>query len=202
SCSIGGREVNFRLGGRRSREKQMFLAGFRRAGRRHVPFSFREATLGFSLATKQLVTFRCFKRLRGKEEVHVPPRQSGTLTEAELRIMNVLWLKGSGTVQQVLDSITEKPALAYNSVLTTIRVLEKKGYLKHLKDGRAHVYTPLVEKKDATRSEIRHLVSRFFKNSHEQLVLNLLEDQGIGPEELGRLRQMLVQNDTIRKDTE
>jgi len=132
----------------------------------------------------------------------VPPRQSGTLTEAELRIMNVLWLKGSGTVQQVLDSITEKPALAYNSVLTTIRVLEKKGYLKHLKDGRAHVYTPLVEKKDATRSEIRHLVSRFFKNSHEQLVLNLLEDQGIGPEELGRLRQMLVQNDTIRKDTE
>jgi predicted transcriptional regulator len=124
----------------------------------------------------------------------VPPRQSETLTEAELRIMNVLWGKGSGTVQQVLDSIMEKPALAYNSVLTTIRVLERKGYLKHLKDGRAHVYTPLVDQKDATRSEIRHLVSRFFKNSHEQLVLNLLEDQGIEPEEIGRLRQMLTQN--------
>jgi len=124
----------------------------------------------------------------------VPPRQSGTLTEAELRIMNVLWGKGSGTVQQVLDSISEKPALAYNSVLTTIRVLERKGYLKHLKDGRAHVYTPLVGKVEATRSEIRHLVSRFFKNSHEQLVLNLLEDQGIEPEEIGRLRQMLVLN--------
>ena len=66
----------------------------------------------------------------------MPPRQSGTLTEAELRIMNVLWGKGSGTVQQVLDSISQKPALAYNSVLTTIRVLERKGYLKHLKDGR------------------------------------------------------------------
>jgi len=134
----------------------------------------------------------------------VPPRQSETLTEAELRIMNVLWGKGSGTVQQVLDSITEdsiteKPALAYNSVLTTIRVLERKGYLKHLKDGRAHVYTPLVAQKDATRSEIRHLVSRSFKNSHEQLVLNLLEDQGIEPEEIGRLRQMLIQTDTIRK---
>jgi len=130
----------------------------------------------------------------------VPPRQSGTLTEAELRIMNVLWGKGSGTVQQVLDSITEKPVLAYNSVLTTIRVLERKGYLKHLKDGCAHVFTPVVGRKEATRSEIRHLVSRFFKNSHEQLVLNLLEDQGIGPEEIGRLRQMLIQNDTIRKD--
>ncbi len=131
----------------------------------------------------------------------MPPRQSETLTEAELRIMNVLWGKGSGTVQQVLDSITEKPPLAYNSILTTIRVLEKKGYLEHLKDGRAHVYTPLVGQKDATRSEIRHLVSRFFKNSHEQLVLNLLEDQGIGPGEIGRLRQMLLQHDKIQKDT-
>jgi BlaI family transcriptional regulator, penicillinase repressor len=130
----------------------------------------------------------------------VPPRQSGTLTEAELRIMNVLWGKGSGTVQQVLDSITQDPPLAYNSVLTTIRVLERKGYLQHLKDGRAHVYTPLVGKTEATRSEIRHLVGRFFKNSHEQLVLNLLEDQGIGQEEIGRLRAMLVQKDTSRKD--
>jgi predicted transcriptional regulator len=121
----------------------------------------------------------------------VPPRQSGTLTEAELRIMNVLWVKGSGTVQQVLDSITEKPVLAYNSVLTTIRVLERKGYLRHLKDGRAHVYSPLVAKEEATRSEIRHLVGRFFKDSHEQLVLNLLEDRGIDPEEIQRLRQML-----------
>jgi len=131
----------------------------------------------------------------------VPPRQSGTLTEAELRIMNILWLRGSGTVQQVLDSITEKPALAYNSVLTTIRVLERKGYLKHLKDGRAHVYTPLVGQKEATRSEIRHLVGRFFENSREQLVLNLLEDEGIGPEEIGRLRQMLTEKDTAQKDT-
>ncbi len=114
--------------------------------------------------------------------------------------MNVLWVKGSGTVQQVLDSITEKPVLAYNSVLTTIRVLERKGYLKHLKDGRAHVFTPLVGKKEATRSEIRHLVSRFFKNSHEQLVLNLLEDQGIGPEEIDHLRGMLTQKDAMRKD--
>ena len=137
----------------------------------------------------------------------MPPRQSGTLTEAELRIMNVLWREGSGTVQQVLDSITQKdsitqePVLAYNSVLTTIRVLERKGYLKHLKDGRAHVYTPLVGQKEATRSEIRHLVSRFFKNSHEQLVLNLLEDQGIEPEEIGRLREMLTEKDTTQKDT-
>lgn len=121
----------------------------------------------------------------------MPRKQSETLTEAELRIMNVLWLKGFGTVQEILDSLTQKPALAYNSVLTTIRVLERKGYIKHSKDGRAHVYAALVGRKEATRSEIRHLVGRFFKNSHEQLVLNILEEKGIDAEELTRLREML-----------
>jgi len=121
----------------------------------------------------------------------VPPKQSETLTAAELRIMNVLWLKRSGTVQTILDSLPPKPALAYNSVLTTIRVLERKGYVKHFKDGRAHVYAPQIARTDAMRSEISHLVGRFFKNSHEQLVLNILEDRGIEAEELDRLRAML-----------
>lgn len=121
----------------------------------------------------------------------MPPKQSETLTDAELRVMKVLWEKGSGTVQQVLDSISEKPALAYNSVLTTIRVLERKGYLRHSKDGRAHVFEPVVRQEEATRTEIRHLVGRFFRNSHEDLVLNILEDQGIQPEELDRFRKML-----------
>ena len=121
----------------------------------------------------------------------MPRSQSKTLTQAELRIMDVLWLKGSGTVQLILDSLSQTPALAYNSVLTTIRVLERKGYVKHSKDGRAHVYAPLVGRKEATRSEIRHLVRRFFKNSHEQLVLNILQDHGIEAGELDRLREML-----------
>ncbi|MGA9040076.1 MAG: BlaI/MecI/CopY family transcriptional regulator [Terriglobales bacterium] len=121
----------------------------------------------------------------------MPPRKSVTLTEAELRLMDVLWMKGSATVQQVQESLPKKQPLAYNSVLTTIRVLEKKGYVKHVKDGRAHVYMPLVGQKEATRFEVRHLVNRFFKNSHELLVLNILEDQSIEAEELARLRQML-----------
>ena len=123
----------------------------------------------------------------------MPPKQSETLTDAELRVMKVLWQKGSGSVQQVLDSLTERPALAYNSILTTIRILERKGYLRHSKDGRAHIYSPVVQQQDATRTEIRHLVSRFFRDSHEDLVLNILEDRGIHPEELDRLRKMLDQ---------
>lgn len=121
----------------------------------------------------------------------MPRKQSATLTEAELRIMNTLWQKGSGTVQQVLDWLPDKPPLAYNSVLTTIRILEKKGYVAHLKDGRAHVYQPLVNRQEASRSEIRHLVSRFFKNSHEALLLNILRDDEINEAEVRRLRAML-----------
>ena len=121
----------------------------------------------------------------------LPPRKSPTLTEAELRIMEVLWDKGAVTVQQVLESLTSQPALAYNSVLTTIRILEKKGYVEHVKDGRAHVYQALLGRKQASQSEIRHLISRFFGNSHEELVLNVLEDRGLDSNELERLREML-----------
>jgi BlaI family transcriptional regulator, penicillinase repressor len=123
----------------------------------------------------------------------VPPKPSATLTEAELRIMDVLWRNGSGTVQQVVDWLPS--VLAYNSVLTTIRTLEKKGQLKHVKDGRAHVYKPLVGRQEATRSEIRHLVGRFFRNSHEALVLNILQDEAIDADELRRLREMLERSE-------
>lgn len=121
----------------------------------------------------------------------MPRKRSRTLTEAELRIMEVLWQKGAATVQQVLDWLPDKPVLAYNSVLTTVRILEKKGYLGHVKDGRAHVYQPLVGREEATRSEIRHLVSRFFRDSHKALVLNILEDEEIDDQEVKRLREIL-----------
>ena len=105
--------------------------------------------------------------------------------------MNVLWQKGQATVHEVLKALPQKTSLAYNSVLTTIRVLEKKGYLKHVKDGRAHVYVPQVNQQDAGRFEIKHLVNRFFGNSHELLVLNILEDKKLDAVELDRLRQLL-----------
>ena len=117
--------------------------------------------------------------------------KSATLTEAELRIMNVLWEKGSGTVHEVLEALPDDPPLAYNSVLTIIRILETKGYVKHVKDKRAHVYIPKVDRDDARRFEVSHLVSRFFGNSHEQLLLNILEEQSIDADELARLRQLL-----------
>jgi predicted transcriptional regulator len=117
--------------------------------------------------------------------------RSATLTEAELRIMNVLWDKGSGTVHEVLSALPAKSAPAYNSVLTIIRILEKKGFVKHVKDKRTHIYVPTVDREKATRFEVGHLVRRFFGNSRESLVLNILEEEGIDAEELERLRQLL-----------
>jgi BlaI family transcriptional regulator, penicillinase repressor len=121
----------------------------------------------------------------------LPPKKSPTLTEAELRLMEVLWLKGPATVHSILEELPAKPALAYNSVLTTIRILEKKGYVQHMKEGRAHIYMPLMGRQEATRFEIKNLVGRFFKNSHELLLLNILEDKSIGADELTRLKQLV-----------
>ena len=126
--------------------------------------------------------------------------KSATLTEAELRIMNVLWDRGSATVHEVLEALPSKPTLAYNSVLTIVRILEKKAYVKHVKDKRAHVYVPQVDRRDATRSEVRHLMSRFFGNSPELLVLNILEEKSIDPEEVARLRQLLVSHKLDKKN--
>lgn len=125
----------------------------------------------------------------------MPRKKSETLTEAELRLMEVLWQLRWGTVQQVLDALPIGSNLAYNSVLTTMRILEVKGYVKHLKDGRAHVYKPCVEREEASRSEIKHLVSRFFADSQDLLVMNILEDRGIDQSELRRLRQLLERGD-------
>jgi predicted transcriptional regulator len=121
----------------------------------------------------------------------LPPKKSPTLTEAELRLMEVLWLKGPATVHSILEELPPKPALAYNSVLTTIRILEKKGYVQHVKEGRAHLYMPLVGRQEATRFEIKNLVGRFFKDSHELLLLNILEDKSISADELTRLKQLV-----------
>ena len=126
----------------------------------------------------------------------MPPRPSTTLTEAELRIMEILWAQGAGTVQQVLDRMPPRPPLAYNSILTTIRILERKGYVEHVKDGRAHVYKPILERKDASRSEIRHLISRFFRDSHDELVLNILEDRGLDSGELEQLKKILQRSES------
>jgi predicted transcriptional regulator len=117
-------------------------------------------------------------------------KQSPTLTEAELPIMDILWQKGSAVVTDVVAGL-DNSAVAYNTVLTTLRILERKGYVRHTKEGRAFVYHPVVERGEASRKAVRNLVKRFFQDSPELLILNVLEDEGLEEGELARLKRMI-----------
>lgn len=123
----------------------------------------------------------------------MPRKKSTSLTEAELRLMDVVWDKGSATVQEVADGLPRELDLAYNTVLTTLRILEDKGYLRHkkAKGGRAFVYSAAVSREQASRSAVRHLIGRFFGNSAEALVLNLLENETLNEKERERIRKLL-----------
>jgi predicted transcriptional regulator len=122
----------------------------------------------------------------------MPPKKSITLTEAELRLMKLLWARGESVVGELVAAMPEGNALAYNSVLTTIRVLEQKGYVRHRQEGRAFVYSPCVAENEAGRSEVRHMMRRFFGNSRERLLLALLGDDEVTPEELKRLKDAIA----------
>src|SRR5882724_9810190 len=122
-------------------------------------------------------------------------KKSPNLTEAELRLMDVIWEKDEATVAEVADALPGDPGLAYNTVLTTMRILEEKGFLDHVKskEGRAFVYRPVVGREEASRSAVRYLVSRFFRNSPELLVLNLLENEELSERERHRIRALLAE---------
>jgi predicted transcriptional regulator len=105
--------------------------------------------------------------------------------------MKILWRRGESAVTDLVSALPQDEPLAYNSVLTTIRILEQKGYVSHRQEGRAFVYRPRVAEDEASRSEVRNVLSRFFGNSREQLVLSLLGDEEITAEELERLKEAI-----------
>ena len=119
-------------------------------------------------------------------------KKSAILTEAELRLMDVLWQKGQATVAEVTEALPPPP-LAYNTVLTTMRILEQKGYVTHEEEGRAFVYQPLIQRDDAAKSAVGQLVSRFFGNKSTALALRLVEEQRPSDDELARLKKLIEQ---------
>jgi predicted transcriptional regulator len=123
----------------------------------------------------------------------MPRKKTAGLTDAELRLMEVLWRLGSASVNDVVTALRSDVELAYSSVLTTLRILETKGYLRHSKDGRAFIYEPVVDLEEARESAVTLLLRRFFENSPEQLVLNLLDGKKISARELNRLRRRIAE---------
>jgi predicted transcriptional regulator len=116
--------------------------------------------------------------------------RSKTLTEAELRLMQVLWVRGKSTVAEVTAALPPPP-IAYNSVLTTMRILEQKGFVAHEELGRAFVYHPLVERDAAASNAVGQIISRFFENSSSSLALRLIESERPSDDELARLKALI-----------
>jgi predicted transcriptional regulator len=126
----------------------------------------------------------------------VARKKSPGLTDAELRVMDALWSRGSATVSDVLASLPRDIPLAYSTVLTTLRILERKGYLKHHKEGRAFVYRPVVAREQESEKAVTHLLRRFFGGSPELLMLKLVERRKITAEELERLRKRIAEEES------
>jgi BlaI family transcriptional regulator, penicillinase repressor len=117
-------------------------------------------------------------------------RRSPSLTDGEARLMAVLWDKGQATVADVVAAL--RPRATYSTVQTILRILEGKGYVRHEKEGRAFVYRPVVDQRQARRRALSHLISRLFNNSPSLLVLNVLEDEQIEASELERVKKLIV----------
>jgi predicted transcriptional regulator len=118
-------------------------------------------------------------------------KQSPALTDAEARVMAVLWRLQKASVGDVVTAINETRAVTYSTVQTILRILETKGYVTHSKVARAFVYEPVVDERQARRRALRHLVSRLFEGSPSLLVLNVLEDEEIEPAEREQLKRLI-----------
>ncbi|HEY9227609.1 MAG TPA: BlaI/MecI/CopY family transcriptional regulator [Gemmatimonadaceae bacterium] len=112
-----------------------------------------------------------------------------SFTDRELDVMAVLWARGSGTVAEVRDALADD--LARTTVLTVLRVLEEKGYVRHVTEGKAHRYVPTVEPDVAGRSALARILSTMFAGSHELLLAQLVSDRKIDRNKLRQLRAIL-----------
>ena len=112
-----------------------------------------------------------------------------SFTERELDVMAVLWARGSGTVAEVRDALADE--FARTTVLTVLRTLEEKGYVKHVAEGKAHRYVPTVEPDVAGKSALSRILDTMFAGSHELLLAQLVADRKIDQKKLKQLRAVL-----------
>jgi predicted transcriptional regulator len=118
-------------------------------------------------------------------------QRSPALTDAEARVMSVLWHRRTATVGDVVAAMKKKRPVTYSTVQTILRILENKEYVAHEKVARAFVYRPIVDEQQARRRALRHLVGRLFDGSPSLLVLNVLDDKEIDPAELARMKKLI-----------
>ena len=121
----------------------------------------------------------------------MPRKRSPALTDAEARVMAVVWELRTATVADVVGALKKTRQVTYSTAQTMLRILETKGYVTHEKVGRAFIFRPRVDVRQARLRALRHLVSRLFEGSPSLLVLNVLEDESLDPSELRRLKKLI-----------
>jgi predicted transcriptional regulator len=113
------------------------------------------------------------------------------LTDREADVMQVLWDQGPSVVNEVRDRLHDD--LAYTTVLTILRTLEQKGYVRHEEEGRVHRYFAAVREQAARKSALQHLTGKLFKGSAELLFTHLVSDQKLSKDQIRRMRDMLAE---------
>ena len=119
----------------------------------------------------------------------MPRKPSRTFTERELEIIQILWEKREATVREIQQALP--PGRHYNTVLTIIRVLERKGHVSHRQEGRGFVYRALAHPEKSRSRALSHLIDSVFGGSSESVVLNMVETGNLSLEDLDEIRRKL-----------
>src|SRR4026208_1314389 len=128
----------------------------------------------------------------------MPRKKALTLTNAEHRIMEVIWARGSATVAEVVEAL--KGADAYTTILTLMRILKVKGYLSSRKEGRAFVFVPKLDRDTVARKAVHQLLSKFFAGSASELVLSFLREEELTPQELDVIKKNIMDSEHGRHE--
>lgn len=122
------------------------------------------------------------------------------LTDRELDLMGVLWDSGPSTAAEVQAALASQGTqLAYNTVLTLLRILEGKGNVDHQEEGRAHRFRALVNRNDAGATALTRTLDRLFEGSAEALVAQLVRDPNLTKKDLKRLRRVIKKRLELRR---
>src|SRR5258707_14526579 len=126
----------------------------------------------------------------------MPRKKTAGLTNAEHRIMEIIWARGAATVADVVEALHGKDA--YTTILTLMRILKAKGYLASRKEGRAFVFEPRVDRETAARKAVHQLLSKFFAGSASELVLSFLREEELTPQELDAIKKKIKESSEAR----
>lgn len=121
----------------------------------------------------------------------MPRPRSPVLTEAEQRVMRVLWSKSEASVREVTDALSRQKPVAYNTALTLLRILTDKGYVSPRQEGRAFIYAPLISRSEARSQALKQLLTQFFDGSPTALAQHLIDQEDLDPDELEALKREL-----------